>query len=81
MELFLGIGLIRNEEYVGLYLNLTAWNREDYEPTNIIELTLRKGSKIEMKIEKVLVMYIVSRVTESVSVWNRISAERMKMEL
>ena len=26
LELFLGIGLVRNEEYVGLYFNLTAWS-------------------------------------------------------
>ena len=26
LELFLGIGLVRNEEYIGLYFNLTAWN-------------------------------------------------------
>ena len=49
-------------------MNLTAWNSEDYEPTNIIQLSLRKGSKIEMKIEKVLVMYIVSAMTDSTSV-------------
>ena len=26
LELFLGIGLVRNTEYVGLYFNLTAWS-------------------------------------------------------
>ena len=26
LELFLGIGLVRNAEYVGLYFNLTAWS-------------------------------------------------------
>ena len=26
LEIFLGIGLVRNEEYLGFYLNLTAWN-------------------------------------------------------
>ena len=26
LELFLGIGLVRNHEYIGLYFNLTAWN-------------------------------------------------------
>ena len=26
LELFLGIGLVRNDEYIGLYFNLTAWN-------------------------------------------------------
>ena len=26
LELFLGIGLVRNEEYIGFYFNLTAWN-------------------------------------------------------
>merc|ERR1719394_622330 len=45
LELFLGIGLIRNQEYVGLYFNLTAWNREDYEPTNIIQLTLSRKNE------------------------------------
>ena len=26
LELFLGIGLVRNNEYVGLYLDLNAWH-------------------------------------------------------
>ena len=26
LELFLGIGLVRNGEYVGIYFNLTAWS-------------------------------------------------------
>ena len=26
LELFLGIGLVRNQEYIGIYFNLTAWN-------------------------------------------------------
>ena len=38
----LGIGLVRNEEYIGLYFNLTAW--QIYKPKNVIQLTLRKGS-------------------------------------
>ena len=41
-ETHLGIGLIRNEEYIGLYFNLTAWNIET--PSNVIQLSLRKGS-------------------------------------
>ena len=41
-ETDLGIGLVRNEEYVGLYFNLTAWNIET--PSNVIQLSLRKGS-------------------------------------
>ena len=45
-ETDLGIGLVRNEEYVGLYFNLTAWNI--MKPKNVIQLTLRKGSLILM---------------------------------
>ena len=41
-ETDLGIGLVRNEEYVGLYFNLTAWNI--MKPKNVIQLSLRKGS-------------------------------------
>ena len=41
-ETDLGIGLVRNEEYVGLYFNLTAWNIET--PSNVIQLSLRMGS-------------------------------------
>ena len=41
-ETDLGIGLVRNEDYVGLYFNLTAWNIK--KPSNIIQLSLRKGS-------------------------------------
>ena len=26
IELFLGVGIVRNDEYIGLYINLTAWN-------------------------------------------------------
>ena len=50
LEPFLGIGLIRNEEYIGLYMNLTAWNiyiQGEYyhadnkiEPSNFIRLSL-----------------------------------------
>ena len=38
----LGIGLVRNDEYIGLYFNLTAWNIT--KPSNVIPLSLRKGS-------------------------------------
>ena len=41
LEAVLGIGLVRNEDYVGLYLNLTAWNI--YKQSNVIQLSLRKG--------------------------------------
>ena len=54
LELFLGVGLIRNEEYIGLYMNLTAWNiyiKGEYyiddhyiEPSNFIRLSLRRVS-------------------------------------
>ena len=44
MEAELGIGLVRNEEYVGFYLNLTAWN--NYTSSNVIPLSLRKGFKL-----------------------------------
>ena len=40
-EAELGIGLVRNEEYIGFYVNLTAWNI--YAPSNVIQLTLRNG--------------------------------------
>ena len=43
-EATLGIGLVRNEEYIGLYLNLTAWNINS--TTNVIPMTLRKGFKM-----------------------------------
>ena len=38
----IGIGLVRNDEYIGLYFNLTAWNIK--KPSNVIQLSLRKGS-------------------------------------
>ena len=37
----LGIGLVRNDEYIGFYLNLTAWNIDAM--SNVIRLSLRKG--------------------------------------
>jgi len=43
-EVDLGIGLVRNEEYIGLYFNLTAWNI--YKPKNVIQLSLRRGSRM-----------------------------------
>ena len=43
-EATLGVGLVRNEDYIGLYLNLTAWNI--YAMTNVIPLSLRKGTKM-----------------------------------
>ena len=42
-EAELGIGLVRNEEYIGFYLNLTAWDIN--ATSNVIQLSLRKGSK------------------------------------
>ena len=42
-EAELGIGLVRNEEYIGFYLNLTAWNIN--ATSNVIQLSLRKGYK------------------------------------
>ena len=44
MEAELGIGLVRNEEYIGFYLNLTAWN--NYTTSNVIPLSLSKVSNI-----------------------------------
>ena len=38
-ETYLGIGLVRNEDYIGLYFNLTAWNI--MKPKNVIQLSLR----------------------------------------
>ena len=43
-EAALGIGLVRNDEYIGLYFNLTAWNI--YAPSNVIQVSLRKGFTI-----------------------------------
>ena len=43
-QIDLGIGLIRNDEYIGFYFNLTAWNIK--KPSNVIQLSLRKGSLI-----------------------------------
>ena len=43
-ETDLGIGLVRNDDYVGLYFNLTAWNIK--KPSNVIQLSLRKGSEM-----------------------------------
>ena len=47
-ETDLGIGLVRNEDYVGLYFNLTAWNIK--KPSNVIQLSLRKGSWINISL-------------------------------
>ena len=41
-ETYLGIGLVRNEEYIGLYFNLTAWKIKKSQ--SLIQLSLRKGS-------------------------------------
>ena len=38
----IGIGLVRNDEYIGFYFNLTAWNIKKL--SNVIQLSLRKGS-------------------------------------
>ena len=38
----IGIGLVRNDEYIGLYFNLTAWNIK--KSSNMIQLSLRQGS-------------------------------------
>ena len=43
MEAELGIGLVRNEEYIGFYLNLTAWQIN--ATSNVIQLSLRMGSR------------------------------------
>ena len=42
-EAELGIGLVRNEEYIGFYLNLTAWQIN--ATSNVIQLSLRMGSR------------------------------------
>ena len=39
----LGIGLVRNEDYIGFYLNMTAWYIN--ATTNVIQISLRNGSK------------------------------------
>ena len=49
-QIDLGIGLIRNDEYIGFYFNLTAWNIK--EPSNVIQLSLRQGFLI-IKIYKI----------------------------
>ena len=46
----IGIGLVRNDEYIGLYFNLTAWNIK--KPSNVIQLSLRQGFLI-IKIYKI----------------------------
>ena len=43
VEAELGIGLVRNEEYIGFYLNLTAWNIN--ATSNVIPLSLRRSSR------------------------------------
>ena len=63
LELFLAIGLVRNAEYVGLYLNLTAWNEYrnsalgsvDESPRNLIRLSLRPASKTISDISHVMI--------------------------
>ena len=50
-EAELGIGLVRNEEYIGFYINLTAWNIN--VTSNIIQLSLRRGSR-SISIQKIL---------------------------
>ena len=56
----LGIGLVRNEEYIGFYVNLTAWNI--YASSNVIQLSLRKGSKmIRISMISLQDHFIVSR--------------------
>ena len=49
-QIDLGIGLIRNDEYIGFYFNLTAWNIK--KPSNVIQLSLRQGFLI-IKIYKI----------------------------
>ena len=58
-EIFFGIGLVRNQEYVGLYFNLTAWNLynqrkvsfdSEQAPTNIIRISLRMGSESSYRV-------------------------------
>ena len=58
LELFLGVGLIRNAEYIGLYMNLTAWNiytqggfhLDETEPANFIRLSLSFASQNVMQL-------------------------------
>ena len=42
-EAELGIGLVRNEEYIGFYINLTAWQIN--ATSNVVQLSLRRGSR------------------------------------
>ena len=71
LELLLGVGLVRNSEYIGLYLNLTAWNHyrnenssQDSILTNIIRLSLRLSSKIYSK-RKLIISVILSILTSA----------------
>ena len=41
IEAKLGVGLVRNKEYIGLYLNLTVWSIN--ATSNVIPLSLREG--------------------------------------
>ena len=63
-EVDLGIGLVRNEEYIGLYFNLTAWNI--YKPKNVIQLSLRRGSRM------ISILIISDEITLSIkSCWKK----------
>ena len=71
LELLLGVGLVRNSEYIGLYLNLTAWNHyrnenssQDSILTNLIRLSLRLSSKIYSK-RKLIISVILSILTSA----------------
>ena len=63
-EAELGIGLVRNEEYIGFYLNLTAWNIN--ATANVIQLSLRKGSKILSSIVFRQIILLNKGIKESV---------------
>ena len=64
LELFLGVGLIRNDEYIGFYMNLTAWNiytqggfhLDETEPANFIRLSLSSASQNVMRLGTHLVI-------------------------
>ena len=49
-QIDLGVGLVRNDGYIGFYFNLTAWNIK--KPSNVIQLSLRQGFLI-IKIYKI----------------------------
>ena len=56
IEAKLGVGLVRNKEYIALYLNLTAWSIS--ATSNVIPLSLRDGFKMISLLTIVLVRSI-----------------------